>query len=59
VVFFWGFCEKGWCRTWFFAGVVVVDCMVNVVFKTIVFRALKIRQLFELYFAGAGFHVGT
>jgi len=38
--------------------VIVVNCVVNVVFKHHLFRGLKIRQLFELYFWGEGEEAG-
>jgi hypothetical protein len=41
-----GFLRKVWCRTWFFGGVIMVNCVVNVVLKHRIFRDLKMRQLF-------------
>jgi hypothetical protein len=44
------FLRKTVCGTWCFDGVIVVNCVVNVVFKHRLFRALEMRQLFQLYF---------
>ena len=49
-MFFGGFCKKTVCRTWCFAGVIVVNCVVNVVFKHRVFRWEKNTPTFLTLF---------
>jgi hypothetical protein len=46
-----GFLRILWCNVVVIRGEFVVDCVANVVVKTPVFEARKIRQGFELYFA--------
>ena len=45
-----GFLRKTGFRTWCFAGVSVVNCTVNVVFKQRGFEWRKMRHVFEVYF---------
>ncbi|MBB5316603.1 hypothetical protein [Tunturibacter empetritectus] len=50
-VVFLGFLQKhgGW--VWFFDGVIVVECMVNVVKKRHLISGRKIRHIFQIYFS--------
>jgi hypothetical protein len=50
-VFFWGFLRKhgGW--VWFFDGVIVVECVVNVVNKHHPVGCRKIRHILLIYFS--------
>jgi len=47
-VVFAGVFEKPECQTWCFCGQVVVECVVN----EVIFRGRKMRQVFQLFFAG-------
>ncbi|MBB5344525.1 hypothetical protein HDF10_002504 [Edaphobacter lichenicola] len=48
---FWGFLPKhgGW--VWFFDGVIVVECVVNVVKKHHRISCPKIRHILQIYFS--------
>ena len=58
VIFFWrggvafllGVLREMGCRTWFFAGEIVVDCVVNRGWLAHVFWVAKICHFFRIYF---------
>jgi hypothetical protein len=49
-VFLLGVLRNLVCRTWFFGGAFVVECVVNVVFKHPLFGLQKMCQLLKIYF---------